>query len=162
MPYGDQSYITDRNAVRVRVWGKADEYLCKCTTLSLKRRSVPTCVILVRAAPAAHPCPPVATLPGHRPTTLPARDTQVSDPHTAGLGPIDAESARASIPTFASASRSRGGSGGEDAFCCPPYLSFYTNVTENRVNPTNLKGALGRVGWAAWAPHIHPHILGGR
>ena len=26
----------DGNAVRVRVWGKADEYLCKCTTLSLR------------------------------------------------------------------------------------------------------------------------------
>ena len=24
---GEQSYITDGNAVRVRVWGKADEYL---------------------------------------------------------------------------------------------------------------------------------------
>ena len=35
MPYGDQSYITDGNAVRVRVRGKADEYLCKCTSLSL-------------------------------------------------------------------------------------------------------------------------------
>ena len=34
MPYGDQSYITDGNAVRVRVWGKADEYLCKYTSLS--------------------------------------------------------------------------------------------------------------------------------
>ena len=31
----DQSYVTDGNAVRVRVWGKADEYLCKCTSLSL-------------------------------------------------------------------------------------------------------------------------------
>ena len=27
---------TDGNAVRVRVWGKADEYLCKCTSLSLR------------------------------------------------------------------------------------------------------------------------------
>ena len=36
MPYGDQSYVTDANAVRVRVWGKADEYLCKCTSLRLK------------------------------------------------------------------------------------------------------------------------------
>ena len=35
MPYGDQSYVTDGNAVRVRVRGKADEYLCKCTRLSL-------------------------------------------------------------------------------------------------------------------------------
>ena len=35
MPYGDQSYVTDGNAVRVRVWGKAYEYLCKCTSLSL-------------------------------------------------------------------------------------------------------------------------------
>ena len=35
VPYGDQIYVTDVNAVRVRVWGKADEYLCKCTSLSL-------------------------------------------------------------------------------------------------------------------------------
>ena len=34
-PYGEQSYITDGKAVRVRVWGKADEYPYKCTTLSL-------------------------------------------------------------------------------------------------------------------------------
>ena len=39
-PYGDQSYITDGNAVRVRVWGKADEYLCKCTSLSLSESTV--------------------------------------------------------------------------------------------------------------------------
>ena len=39
VPYGDQSYITDGNAVRVRVWGKADEYLCNCTSLSLSREA---------------------------------------------------------------------------------------------------------------------------
>ena len=33
-PYGEQSYITDGEAVRVRVWGKADEYPYKRTTLS--------------------------------------------------------------------------------------------------------------------------------
>ena len=36
MPYGDQSYVIDGNAARVRVWGKADEYLCKCASLSLR------------------------------------------------------------------------------------------------------------------------------
>ena len=41
MPYGDQSYVTYGNAVRVRVWGKADEYLCKCTSLSLRGWSGP-------------------------------------------------------------------------------------------------------------------------
>ena len=35
-PYGEESYITDGKAVRVRVWGKAEEYLCKCTSLSLR------------------------------------------------------------------------------------------------------------------------------
>ena len=52
----DQSYVTDGNAVRVRVWGKAYEYLCKCTSLSLsplvgtapRRYSLPT------AAPHTH------------------------------------------------------------------------------------------------------------
>ena len=35
----EQSYITDGKAVRVRVWGKADEYPYKCTTLSLSVQS---------------------------------------------------------------------------------------------------------------------------
>ena len=49
MPYGDQSYVTDGNAVRVRVGGKADEYLCKCTTLSLSGSWLPS------PAPGCHP-----------------------------------------------------------------------------------------------------------
>ena len=60
VPYGDQSYITDGNAVRVRVWGKADEYLSKCTSLSLRsapplpddRRGMPG----LPTQPFIHPC----------------------------------------------------------------------------------------------------------
>ena len=72
----------------------------------------------------------VPTLPGHIAATLPAREIRVSDLHLAGPGPIDAESDSASIPTFASASRSRGGSCGEGELCCLPRPSFYTIITE--------------------------------
>ena len=91
---------------------------------------------------------PVATLPGHIAATLPAREIRVSDPHLAGPGPIDAESDSASIPTFTSASRSRGGSGGEDELCCPPYPSFYTIIREKEGNSYQLKGGVwpGRAG----------------
>ena len=81
-----------------------------------------------------HPLPThahrVPTLPGHIAATLSAREIRVSDLHLAGPGQIDAESAGASIPTFTSASRSRGGSCGEDELCCLPCLPIYTNITE--------------------------------
>ena len=104
----------------------------------------------------------VATLPGHIAATLPAREIRVSDPHLAGPGPIDAESDSASIPTFTSASRSRGGSCGEDELCCLPYPSFYTIIRENRVNSYQLKGVVwpGRAG--SLGAHTNPHILCGR
>ena len=88
----------------------------------------------VRPFLTEHPLPThahrVPTLPGHIATTLSAREIRVSDPHLAGPGPIDAESAGASIPTFASASRSRGGNGGEDELCCLPCPSFLDLLTE--------------------------------
>ena len=107
----------------------------------------------------AHPVP---TLPGHIAVTLPAREIRVNDLHLAGPGPIDAESAGASIPTFTSASRSRGGSCGEDELCCPPYPSFLYYIREKEGKSYQLKGVVwpGRVG-SLGALTQNPHILGG-
>ena len=52
-PYGEESYITDGKAVRVRVWGKADEYLCKCTSLSLSSTAGSPIALAGRASCAA-------------------------------------------------------------------------------------------------------------
>jgi hypothetical protein len=119
------------------------------------RRSDSVRPFFVRAA-AAHPCPLDGHPPGHIAATLPARQIRVNDPHLAGPGPIDAESAGASIPTFASASRSRGGNRGEDESCCPPCPSFLYYITEKEGTSYKLKGSFGRAGWAAWAPSRKP------
>ena len=61
MPYGDQSYVTDGNAVRVRVWGKADEYPSKFTSLSLSSISSITSVISNKYFVHGGPCIPPLT-----------------------------------------------------------------------------------------------------
>ena len=104
----------------------------------------------------AHPVP---TLPGHIAATLSAREIRVSDLHLAGPGPIDAESAGASIPTFTSASRSREGNRGEDELCCPPYPSFLYYIREKEGKSYQLKGGVwpGRAG-SLGAPHKPSHF----